>query len=215
MRPDILNPLFAETEALKGVGPTSRKPLERLGLMRAVDLAFHLPTGWVERVAVDRLDDAAPGQTIVTTLTPVSYKPSASPRGPFRVHATDRAGDHVSLVFFGGNPGWAKKLLPVGEPRTVSGKLESYGQERQIVHPEVAGAGEAAPPTIEPVYPLSEGLTSRRLHQLIEQALARAPDLPEWIEPSVLERRGWPGWKPALVTAHARADADRARAACL
>ena len=30
MRPDILNPLFAEVEALKGIGPNLAKPLKRL-----------------------------------------------------------------------------------------------------------------------------------------------------------------------------------------
>ena len=40
MRPDILNPLFAEVEALKGVGPAVAKALARLGITRAVDLAL-------------------------------------------------------------------------------------------------------------------------------------------------------------------------------
>ena len=43
MRPDILNPLFAEVEVLKGIGPALAKPLHRLGLDRVVDILFHLP----------------------------------------------------------------------------------------------------------------------------------------------------------------------------
>ena len=61
--------------------------------------------------------------------------------------------------------------------------------------------GEELPAAREPVYPLSEGLTSRRLHQLAEQAIARAPELPEWIEPSVLQQRGWKPWRSALASA--------------
>ena len=49
MRPELLNPLFAPTASLKGVGPALEKPLERLGLTRVVDLLFHLPTGWTRR----------------------------------------------------------------------------------------------------------------------------------------------------------------------
>ena len=56
MRPDILNPLFAEVEALKGVGPQLAKPLHRLGLNRAVDVLFHLPVNWIERKPVTALD---------------------------------------------------------------------------------------------------------------------------------------------------------------
>ena len=36
MRPETLNPLFAETESLEGVGPKLKKPLEKLGLTRVI-----------------------------------------------------------------------------------------------------------------------------------------------------------------------------------
>ena len=42
MRPDILNPLFAEVEALKGVGPSLARPLKKLRLDRVIDILFHL-----------------------------------------------------------------------------------------------------------------------------------------------------------------------------
>ena len=205
MRPDILNPLFAEVEALKGVGPALMKPLRRLGLERVVDLVFHLPVTWIDREAVETLEAEDAGRIVTATVTPVDYRASGSARAPFRVHATDEAGNYLSLVYFGGNSGWARKLFPLGEPRVVSGKLELYGQELQMIHPDhVMAPGEAVDlPAREPVYRLSEGLANRRMGQLAEQALGRAPDLPEWIEPSLLAGRGWPGWKEALARAHA------------
>jgi ATP-dependent DNA helicase RecG len=211
MRPDILNPLFAEVEVLKGVGPGLAKPLKRLGLERVVDVLFHLPTNWIERKRVDLLDMADAGRIVTVQVTPVDYR-QGGPRSPLRVHATDLAGNYVSLTYFN-NPGWAKKQLPLGQPKIVSGRLDMYGQELQIVHPEhVLSPGEAASlPEREPVYPLSEGLTNNRLGQLVGQALARAPELPEWIEPSLLATRGWPAWARALVQGHRDQDADAAR----
>ena len=50
MRPEILNPLFTEVEALKGVGPQLSKLFKRLDLTRVVDLIYHLPTGSIERM---------------------------------------------------------------------------------------------------------------------------------------------------------------------
>ncbi len=202
MRPDILNPLFAEVDVLKGVGATIAKPLGRLGIARVVDLLFHLPTGVIERLAVERLDPADAGRTVAVTLTPAGYKGSASPRGPFRVHAADAGGDMVSLVFFGGNAGWARKILPLGAAKLVSGKLETYGQELQIIHPEVVAPDEGLPPR-EAVYGLSDGLTNKRLAALVAQALARMPGLDEWIEPGLKTRRNWPGWRDAVARAHA------------
>ena len=204
MRPEILNPLFAEVTALKGVGAALAKPLDRLGLQRVVDVAFHLPTGFIDRLPREELMAADVGRTIAITLTPVDYRQSMG-RGPMRVHATDALGNYVTLVYFGGNAGWVRKLLPLGEARRVSGRLDAYGQELQIVHPDyVLPLAEADDqPEREAIYPLSEGLTSRRLGQLAEQALARAPDLAEWIEPGLLATRGWPGWREALARAHA------------
>jgi ATP-dependent DNA helicase RecG len=200
MRPDILNPLFAEVTALKGVGPQLAKPLERLGLARVVDVLFHLPTGWIDREPRDTLDMADAGRTVAITLTPRDYRISRG-RGPTRVHAVDGEGNFVSLVYFGGSSGYVKKLLPLGEAKRVSGKLEMYGQDLQMIHPELLGADEAFR-TREPVYPLSEGLTSRRLAALAAQAVARAPALPEWIEPSLLAARGWPAWRDAAARVH-------------
>jgi ATP-dependent DNA helicase RecG len=205
MRPDILNPLFAEISAFKGVGPALARPLERLGLARAVDVAFHLPQTWVDRKLTDTLDMADAGRIIGIELTPVEYKAGGGMRAPFRVQATDRHGNHVSLIFFGRNSGWPRKLLPIGEPRFVSGKLDLYGQDLQIVHPDHVLAPEDAKgiPEREPVYGLSEGLSNNRMREIASQALARAPDLPEWIEPSLLAGRAWPAWRDALGRAHA------------
>jgi len=202
MRPDILNPLFAEVEVLKGIGPQLAKPLHRLDLNRVIDLLFHLPVNWVERKRVERLDEADVGRIITVELTARDYRQSGG-RGPFRVYAADRGGDYVTLTYFS-NPGWAKKQFPLGEPRIVSGKLDRYGQELQMVHPDhVLPLGEdAAVPEREPVYPLSEGLTNNRLGDLVGQALERRPDLAEWIEPSLKARHRWPGWGDALEQAH-------------
>ncbi len=201
MRPDILNPLFAEVTALKGVGPGLAKPLDKLGLHRVVDVAFHLPTGFIDRVPRDELDMADAGRTIAITLTPVDYRISSSPRGPTRVHATDAKGNYVSLIYFGGSSGWVKKLLPLGESKRVSGKLEMYGQELQIVHPDLSDESEGFRER-EAIYPLSEGLTSRRLGQFAHEAVERAPDLPEWIEPGLKAKHEWPDWRDALARAH-------------
>jgi ATP-dependent DNA helicase RecG len=205
MRPEILNPLFVEVDALKGVGAGIARPLEKLGLKRAIDLLFHLPTGMIERKRVAALDVGDVGRMIAIELTPNEYRQSGSGRGPLRIIATDNVGDYIALTFFGRHPSYAKKQLPLNETRLVSGKLERYGQDLQMVHPDhVLDPKEAASlPMREAVYPLSEGLTGRRLQQLAAQAISRAPDLMEWIEPSLRSKHGWPCWRDAIERAHA------------
>ena len=208
MRPDLLNPLFAEIEALKGVGPQLAKALHRLGLVRVVDLLFHLPTGAIERVRAPHATPALLGRNVVLEVKPFDARQSSG-RGPTRIYAADGDGNVITLAFFN-NPGWAKKQLPLGEAKVVSGKLEAYGDQWQMVHPEVLGTGEELP-LREPVYPLTEGLTSRRVHDLVVQALERAPQLSEWIEPSVLGREGWRPWRSAVAELHSDPEAASSR----
>ncbi len=212
MRPAVLNPLFAEVSALKGVGSAQVRQLARLKIGRVIDLAFHLPTMMIERVAVEQLDESLVGRLVIVPLTPARHD-RGGPRSPLRVAAVDRGGQWVDLVFFGQSASWAQTRLPLGVEKRITGKLDRYGQKLQIAHPEVA-AMEAGPPapTREAVYPLTEGVSNRRMAQLVGEALGRVPMLPEWIEPSVLARHGWAGFSESLLAAH-RLDGGRDRLA--
>jgi ATP-dependent DNA helicase RecG len=210
MRPEALNPLFAEVETLDGVGPKLMKPLEKLGLTRVKDVAYHLPERFVSRRAVTDLDSADEGEQVIIALTAVEHRaPRAGSRGPYRVLAQDQAGNICALTWFGKAAYTAKKLLPVGERRWVAGRLDRYGDMLQIVHPDHIETDSAAHMgrLSEPVYRLSEGLTQPRIADFVGQALARTPELPEWIEPGQLGRAGWPAWRDALKLAHEGTDA--------
>jgi ATP-dependent DNA helicase RecG len=199
---DILNPIFAEVETLSGVGPQVAKLLKRLEITRIVDLLYHLPTGVIERVRARAASPSLLGMNVILDVTPFQMREPRSGRGPMRVFASDAEGNTVSLIYFN-NPGWAKKSLPLHEKRTVAGKLEAYGDEWQIIHPEVLAAEKGAEISIrEPVYPLTEGMTGKRLRELATAALERTPDLPEWIEPGLLGREVWRPWRSAIAEAH-------------
>ncbi|HET9355119.1 MAG TPA: ATP-dependent DNA helicase RecG, partial [Sphingomicrobium sp.] len=142
MRPELLNPLFAEVEALKGVGPNVAKALARLGITRVVDLAFHLPVGTIERVRAPAADPALVGRIVILEVTPFDVREGRG-RSPLRIYASDAAQNTVTLTFFN-NPGWARKQLPLGQPKLVTGKLDAWGQELQMVHPEVLDPAAAA-----------------------------------------------------------------------
>ncbi|HVE01269.1 MAG TPA: ATP-dependent DNA helicase RecG, partial [Sphingomicrobium sp.] len=211
MRPDILNPLFAEVEVLKGVGPQVSKLLKRLDLSRVVDVLYHLPTGAIERIRTPSASAVLLGRNVILELTPFDSREPRSGRGPMRVYASDRDGNTISLVFFN-NPGWAKRGLPKGEKRIISGKLEAYGDEWQIIHPEIAQPGKGAEPALrEPVYPLTEGLTNRRMGELAREALERAPELPEWVDSGLASQEGWGPWHAALALAHREPGTEQAR----
>ena len=82
----------------------------------------------------------------------------------------------------------------MGERRYVSGTVALYDHMRQMVHPDrvVAEADLAKLPLVEPVYPLTEGLSLNQVSKAVDAALARVPDLPEWQDPSWVARERFP-----------------------
>jgi ATP-dependent DNA helicase RecG len=74
----------------------------------------------------------------------------------------------------------------------------------QIVHPDrvVDEEGLAKLPQIDTVYPLTEGLAIGSIRRAMTQALAKLPDLPEWISPEVLRRCSFPPIAEALHRVH-------------
>ncbi|MFI4989141.1 MAG: OB-fold nucleic acid binding domain-containing protein, partial [Alphaproteobacteria bacterium] len=138
MRPDILNPLFVPMDALPGVGPRLAKLYERLAGVKAVGLLWHLPTGLIDRRYAPKIRDAQEGRVATLILWIDGHQPSSNPRLPYRVRCRDETG-FMHLVYFHARADYLEKLLPVGEQRVVSGRLERFRGELQITHPDHVG----------------------------------------------------------------------------
>jgi len=202
-RPEVLFPLFADIAGLPGVGPKSMQIYERLGVTRLIDLLFLLPHSLVDRRLRDSLIGVEPGQVVTVAVTVGEHYPSRTPNRPYRVHVQG-GGIYFELIFFHAKGDWLARTVPSGERRVVSGKAEFYDGRLQMPHPDLilteAEAAELTP--FEPVYPLTQGLTQRAVGRAMAGALAKLPDLPEWLDPAMLESRGWPGWAEALGLVH-------------
>ena len=114
--------------------------------------------------------------------------PRGNTKAPYKVTCEDDTG-RIDLVFFHAEHKFIEKQLPVGEIRFVSGRIERYGETLQMAHPDYIVAPEARDelPMLEPVYPLTAGLSGKVLLKAARQALERVPDLPEWQEPAWLQ----------------------------
>ncbi len=204
MRPAVLNPLFAEVTVLPGVGPRLGKLFEKLGAPRVVDLLWHLPYAIVDRRHVTTIAAAPEGRIATLRIVVEQHLPGGAPRRPYRVRCRDSTG-FIHLVFFHAREDWLAKMLPVGAERVVSGLFERFHDEAQMTHPDHIAAPEAMDEvaTVEPVHPLTAGLSGKVLGRAIRAAVERAPVLPEWLDPALKAREGWPDWRAALQAAHA------------
>ena len=206
-RPEILFPLFADLETIDGVGPKISKSFEGLGIIRPKDLLFLLPHSGVDRGRKPSVRDFALPTTVTVEVEVGLHFPPRIKGRPYRVMVRD-AGLEFQLVFFHARGDYLQKLLPTGQWRLVSGRMELFDNIAQMVHPDHVLRPEEAGdlPGFEPVYPLVAGLTQRVVAKAAASALARTPPLPEWIDGPLLAREGWPDWHSALRSVHGPTD---------
>jgi len=217
MRPAELTPLFASAQSLTGIGPRlailMKKALRLppgVAEPRVVDVLWHLPTGLIDRRAEPAVADATAGTIVTLKVRVLKHKapPRSNAKAPYKVAVEDDTGK-LDLVFFHAERKFIERQLPLGEERYVSGRLERYGDNLQMAHPDYIVAPEARSelPLLEPVYPLTAGLSGKVLTKAARQAVERLPDLPEWQEPHWLRQREWPSFRQALQALHVPHDA--------
>jgi len=203
MRPEILFPLFAQVGTLKGVGPRIAPLLEKLAGPIVRDVLFLKPHSVIRRTRA-RLSEAVDGEVMTFEVTIESYQRPRSRQQPWRMRVFDETG-FMTLVFFGSFGGQLEERHPVGARRLVSGKVEDQDYGRQMAHPDYMVAPEKAAeiPDLEPVYPATAGLPARTVRRFVLEALARAPETPEWQDPAYLKREAFPSWREAIGRLHA------------
>ena len=221
LRDESLFYLFSPITRIKGLGDATAQALMRLlpsatalsgnSLPLVRDLLFHLPVNLVDRSFTCPLSQA-PAGVIATFVVKIDahYPPPPKFRNaktPYKVICSNDTGT-ITLVFFHASNDYIKQSLPVGEQRVISGRVEHFDYRLQMTHPDiiapVARLEEVKKP--EPVYPLTIGLTSKRIGKYVEAALEKMPQLPEWIEnhPNPLPQGEGEllSWKSALHQAH-------------
>ncbi|MFB9979567.1 ATP-dependent DNA helicase RecG [Mesorhizobium kowhaii] len=216
MRPSILDPLFVPITSLAGVGPKVGALIEKVvaadlsdRAARAGDLLFVLPHTVIDRRNRPGIALAAEGAIVTLEVRIDRHQPP--PRGnrsvPYRVYAHDDTGE-IALTFFHAHASYLEKAMPEGEHVVVSGRMEWFNGRPTMVHPDhIALASEAENlPLVEPVYPLTAGLSGKVLRRAIGQALARLPVLAEWQDGAFMRRHTFPAFGDALARIHNPAD---------
>lgn len=213
-RPEVLFGLFAALTGLPGVGPKVATLLNALGLEVPRDLLFFLPVSAQDRRPRESIRTAVPGEIVTVEVEVGAHLPARQRGRPYRILIRDRS-QEFQLVYFHARADQLQRLLPTGQKRLVSGRLEVFDNVAQIAHPDhVLRPDEADQlPTFEPVYPLTAGLTQRQMRKAVAAALERLPEFPEWIDPALLAQRRWPGMAAALRLAHAPDSAEAVQTA--
>lgn len=204
MRPEILYPLFADTETLAGVGSRIAKNLEKVAGSKIIDLLWHVPVDVIDRRNSPALKDIIFDQIVTVEITVGKHDAApAKSRKPYRVWCHDDTGA-IQLIFFHPRRDYLLQQLPEGEKRLISGKVEIYNGALQMSHPEyilpINKKDEI--PQIEPIYPLTAGVSGKVMARIIGEATKKATLLPEWLDQSLLDRENWKNWHDSLIELH-------------
>ncbi len=201
--PDFLS---APLPKLPGIAEKRLALFQKLGITTAKDLIFHLPVSLVDRRKNTPLSLAKPGDIITIKLEAEEHQPSPYPssKRPYRIWCKDEHDERIMLVFFHVKGDYLQKQLPIGQWRFVSGRVETSGDTLTMPHPDyiVPPEREAEVRRVEPVYPLTAGITNKLILGMLRRVLPQLPDYPEWIEPELLKQQKYPNWKSALQALH-------------
>ena len=203
MRPEVLFPLFTDVRTLEGIGPRMAELIGKVCGRRIRDVLLTPPSKLVERRNCPSIGSADTDEIVTLTVTVGGHSPGRRKQQPYKVLVLDETGN-LDLTFFNARPDYLRKVLPEGTKRVISGKIEKYRGVAQMTHPDYIFPPEQTGkiPEFETQYPLTAGLTQKMMRKAVAGALNHCPNLPEWLDQTMLAKENWPEFPEALQTIH-------------
>ncbi len=202
-RPFILDSLFISVKSLNGIGPMLQKLYEKFLGGKIVDLLFHVPSGLIDRRFSPKIMDSIDGQIASIIIEVQEHIPAEHRSRPYKITGIDSTGS-IEIIFFNANKKYLESQLPIGEMRIISGKVDYYQSMPQMMHPDIIARLDEKElvQTVEPIYPLTAGITHKTMLKAIRFAKENIPDLDEWIDEAYLKKNKWESWKSSLTKLH-------------
>ncbi len=178
-------------EATPRAKSAPQRALEKLGLLRDIDLALHLPLRYEDETRVTPIGELHDGSVAQVEGVVRDNQIQVRARRQLIVRIHDGSDDLVLrfLHFYAST----QKSLAVGQRVRVRGEARGGLFGLEMVHPSVkrVDADTPLPRALTPVYPSSAQLPQAYLRKVVTSALARA-DLSELLPPGVAPARLMP-----------------------
>src|SRR3990167_1996375 len=174
-----------------------QKAMEKLGLLRDIDLALHLPLRYEDETRLTPIASLRDGETAQVEGSVRDCQIQFRPRRQLVVRLADDSGDELVLRFLHFYPSH-QKALAAGKRLRVRGEARGGFFGLEMVHPAFKPVGEDTPlaSALTPVYPTSAALPQTYLRKAVASGLQRA-DLSE-IVPAELVQPGMTSLRDSL-----------------
>jgi ATP-dependent DNA helicase RecG len=165
--------LSTNIKLLKGVGEKKAQYYEKLGIRSLYDVIHHFPRGYEDFSHPLAISEAVPGEVCclkAVVATPVRENIIRVGMTLYKLRAADETGV-IDITFF--NNKYIKDLLIEGETYLFYGKVQGTPYKKELTSPEFSKQMEEG---LRPVYPLTEGLTTRNIRDAVKQSLTLLPN---------------------------------------
>lgn len=201
------NPLGDPVKYLKGVGPRWEKLLEKFNITRIGDIFFHIPRLYIDRSTISAIEDTRLGEKATILADVVSFESRRS-RKNMEIQTAllrDESDGLIILKWF--NQPYLKKIIKHGVTIMASGEISVY-KGRQMVHPDFEVMTDEETKRLHtgrivPFYPLTEGMSQKRVRRIIDNGITLYLDyLEETLPESLVQAEKLLPIKEAILRIH-------------
>jgi len=179
--------LLKDLTKLKGVGKKTTEILKKKKINNLFDLLWSLPQSYIDRTKKNKINELQIGKIHTLKVLVKKYLFPRVRNLPNRVICEDSTGK-IDCVFFNSYEGYIRKILPLNEEVTISGKISYFNKKYQITNPTYVSKDNTLIEKIHSKYSLSEGVTGKMYNKIIDQILKNLPILTEWLDSEILEK---------------------------
>ena len=193
--------LLKDLTNLKGVGIKTMEIFKKKNINNIFDLLWRLPKSYTDRSESTKLNELQIGKIHTIKVIPIKYSFPRIRNLPNRVNCVDETGK-IDCVFFNSYEGYIRKILPLDNEVTISGKINYFNNKYQITNPTYVSKDSSVIEKIHNKYSLTEGISEKVYNKIINQILKNLPILPEWINSRILNKFGNETWNNSIIKLH-------------
>ena len=193
--------LLSDLTKLTGVGKKTMAILKKKKINNIFDLLWRLPKSYTDRSLTSKINELHIGKIHTIRIIPTKYQFPRIRNLPNRVNCEDETGK-IDCIFFNSYEGYVRKILPLNEEITLSGKITMFKDKYQITNPSYISKDSSLIETVHNKYSLTEGITEKSYNKIISQILKNLPILSEWHEDNILKKFGYESWNNSIIKLH-------------
>ena len=113
----------------------------------------------------------------------------------------DETGE-IDCIFFNSFEGYIKKILPLGNEVTISGKISFFRNKYQLTNPKYVSEDSSLIKKKHNSYSLTEGISEKVYNKIINQIIENLPILDEWHSEEILKKFDNINWNNSIKELH-------------